>query len=154
MSMELETTKRPQRKLLQLSACSFVAALMAFFLQLPYSSATPVLFAAVLIFIGLGIVSLVCHVMSVIRGKFFKNDKPPVDQKTQARKLLIVLAVLTYGMAAMQLFSDHTPNTSGRWAWLRSSIYDATGNEGLALCWLALGTFMLLASKRGNVKKT
>lgn len=141
------------RRILRFAMWCALAAIISFIAQFLVPSAVTVLFAAFLLLFGASIVALVLVLLSFVRARFLKQETtiavPNIaeEQKSQARKLFVFLAVGCYIFAVMQLVSPHPP-TPGRWSWLTLAVYESLGNVGLVFLWLGSGTFFLVAVGR------
>lgn len=141
------------RRILRFAMWCALAAIISFIAQFLVPSAVTVLFAAFLLLFGASIVALVLVLLSFVRARFLKQETtiavPNIaeEQKSQARKLFVFLAVGCYILAVMQFVSPHPP-TPGRWSWLTLAVYESLGNVGLVFLWLGSGTFFLVAVGR------
>lgn len=147
-AIETENTQLTRRNiLLRISALSFVAACLSFLVQLPYPSTTPFLFAAVLIFFSISIVSIVCYLMKMLRLRFFKNHTPPqTTREIKTRIRISLLAAIFFGVAGGLLFLNPAPTTADRESWL-SSMMD-NPDRGLAIICLVAAVHLLRTIRR------
>jgi hypothetical protein len=98
--------------------------------------------------IGLSAISIL---VILVLGPWWPSTKQTADgsflpNKTNSKKFCLALGVGAWAMALIELISPHAPTPTGRWAWLRSPIYENFGAYGLAVLWVVVGLILIAPS--------
>jgi hypothetical protein len=81
--------------------------------------------------------------LRAIEDKMIFFEKVSPFTKTDSRRAVFVVGLLTYFLAWLQYSSPSHPPFTGRWSWVYSFIYQHLGPGGMVLWWVAVGTFLL-----------
>jgi hypothetical protein len=72
------------------------------------------------------------------------SDRPFLPDKADARKFCIAVAIGTWAMALTELLYPSQTAPTGRWSWITGAIFNSAGSKGLAVLWVAVGTFLFI----------
>ena len=76
--------------------------------------------------------------------------RPFLPSREDSRKFCLVMAIVFFALAVVELAAPRATAPTGRWSWVTGPMFDLFGSFGLAVVWGALGLFLVAVSaKRG-----
>lgn len=71
-----------------------------------------------------------------------------LPSKEDARKFVIVIGLVAWVMAIVEVVVPRVSAPTGRWSWITGTVFNAFGPYGMAVLWAVVGAALLGAAFR------